>query len=150
MSVCTSDDRNNSPNRGFVGSIAITVCRGYCLHVDRVVLIGRQGCRALIHEGPPLVFLACVLPVCVWCCLSIYAAPASLVLALDLKNGATMTGVTTCPSWLPFSGWWWHRQWRCRVLVAYHGAPSALMFVGGHKMHIFTANIPTFHSTYIK
>jgi hypothetical protein len=27
---------------------------------------------------------------------------------------------------------------------------SNLTFVGGHKMYIFTTNIPTFHSRYIR
>jgi hypothetical protein len=31
MSVCTSGDRNNSLNRGFVGSAALAVHRGSCL-----------------------------------------------------------------------------------------------------------------------
>jgi hypothetical protein len=57
MSVCTGGDRNNSLNRGFVGFAALSGHRGYCLHDGGGVLIGHQGCGALIQEDPPLVFL---------------------------------------------------------------------------------------------
>jgi hypothetical protein len=53
--------------------------------------------------------------------LLVYAAPTSAVLALDLKNGAMMTGVAPHLSQSPVSGWWWHLQWRCRVLAVHRG-----------------------------
>jgi hypothetical protein len=65
MSVCTGGDMNNSLNRGFVGSTALTGHWGYCLHDGRAVLVEHWGCGALIEEGRPLVFLVGVLLVCV-------------------------------------------------------------------------------------
>jgi hypothetical protein len=49
---------------------------------------GEGGHGAIIQEGPPLVFLAGVLPVCVWCWSLVYVTPASPVSVLTLKNGA--------------------------------------------------------------
>jgi hypothetical protein len=67
MSVYTGGDRNNSLNWGFVGSAALTVRWGCCLRGGGAVHVVRRGCRALVHMGPPMVFLAGVLPVCLWC-----------------------------------------------------------------------------------
>jgi hypothetical protein len=61
------------------------------------IFVGHQGCRALIQEGPSLVFLAGVIPICAWCCMLVYVAPASPVPALTLKSGAGVTTVT--PHW---------------------------------------------------
>jgi hypothetical protein len=58
-----------------------------------VVLIGHRGSRALIQEGMPLVFLAGVLRVCVWHWSLVYAAPASPISVVTLKNGIVVTGV---------------------------------------------------------
>jgi hypothetical protein len=56
--------------------------------------LGTRWHGALIQEGPPLVFLAGVLPECVWHRSLVYVAPASPVSVLTLKNGAAVTGVT--------------------------------------------------------
>jgi hypothetical protein len=66
MSVYTRGDKNNSLNQGFVGSAALAGHRGCCLHDGGHVLIRHWGCRVLIQECLPLVFLAGVLPVRVW------------------------------------------------------------------------------------
>jgi hypothetical protein len=41
----------------------------------------------------------------------------------------------------------WYR-WSFLVLQSFHLSMSRWQFVGGHKMHIFTATIPTFYSRY--
>jgi hypothetical protein len=44
----------------------------------------------------------------------------------------------------------WTSTWLCTSSYGTYGIPklSSVMCVGSHKMHIFTANIPTFHSGY--
>jgi hypothetical protein len=80
MSVCTDGDGNNSLAWGFAGLVTLAGLRGYCIHDGGAILNGHWGCRTLIQEGPPLVFLADVLLVCLWCWSLVYAAPASPVL----------------------------------------------------------------------
>jgi hypothetical protein len=120
MSVCTGGEGNNSLARGFVGPAALAGRWGCCVRDGGAILVGHQQCRALIQEGPPLVFLAGVLSVCVLGRSSVYAAPASPVFALNLKSGAVVTGVM--PRWcqLLVDGRRWCRQWRCWVLAAHH------------------------------
>jgi hypothetical protein len=85
----------NSLARGFVGPATLVGHRGCCVCDGRAVYVGHRGCEALIQGDPPLVFLAGVLPVCVWCWSLVYAAPDSFVFALNLKSGAMVTGVTS-------------------------------------------------------
>jgi hypothetical protein len=63
--VCIGSDEDNSLTRGLVGSTALTDRWCCCVRYGGAVLIGLQGCRALFHEGPSLVFLACVVLVSV-------------------------------------------------------------------------------------
>jgi hypothetical protein len=86
MCVCPSGDGNNSLAQGFVGPAALAGRLGYHFCHGRVILIGHQGCGALVQEGPPLVFLVSVLSVCAWCWSSIFATPASPIFALSFKN----------------------------------------------------------------
>jgi hypothetical protein len=67
MIICTGGDRTNSVTRGFIGPTTLTDRRGYYVRDGGAILVGHRGCRALVQEGPPLVFLATVLPVCIWC-----------------------------------------------------------------------------------
>jgi hypothetical protein len=93
MSVCIGGDGNNSHAQGFVGPAALADHRGYCIHDRGAILIGHRGCRALVQEGLPLVFLTNTLLVCRWCWSSVYAAPSSPIFALNFKSGAVVTGV---------------------------------------------------------
>jgi hypothetical protein len=129
MSVCTGGDENNSLARGFVGPAALVGRHGCCVRDGGAVLIGHRGCRALIQEGPPLVFLAGVLLVCVRCWSSVYAFPASPIFAMNLKSGVVVTGVAPRRSRSLVDGWWWHRQQRCLVLAAHRRVPLALRWL---------------------
>jgi hypothetical protein len=82
---------------GFVGLAVLTSHQSCHDHVGRAVLFGYLKRKDLVQEGPPLVFLAGVLSVCVWHWSSVYAAPASPVSILTLKGGAMVIGVT--PRW---------------------------------------------------
>jgi hypothetical protein len=53
--------------RSLVGSIAYAVRGSRCIHDCGVILIGHRGCRALVQEGPPLVFPASIFLVCLQC-----------------------------------------------------------------------------------
>jgi hypothetical protein len=57
------------------------------------ILIGHLGHRALVQVGPPLVFLAGVLSVCIWHWSLVYAAPTSAIFVLKLKSGDVVTRV---------------------------------------------------------
>jgi hypothetical protein len=80
MSVCTSGDGNNSPAQGFICPATLAGYRGFCIHDGGAILVRHQGCRAIIQGGPPVVFLAGVLSVCVGCWSSVYAVLACPVL----------------------------------------------------------------------
>jgi hypothetical protein len=67
MSVCPDGDRNNSLIQGFVGSVDLAGHWGCCICDGGAILVGRRLCRALVQEGPPLVFPVGVLLVCTWC-----------------------------------------------------------------------------------
>jgi hypothetical protein len=126
MRVRTGDDGNNSLAQGFVGPTTLVGRRGCHIRDGGAILVGHQGCGALIQEGPPLVFLARALSVCVWYWSSVYAAPSSPIFAQNLKSGAMVIGVMPRQSRSLISGWLWHRQWRCQVLVMNHRVPLAL------------------------
>jgi hypothetical protein len=64
---------DNSLTQSLVGSIAFADCRSYCTYEGGVILNVHQGCRILIQEGPPFVFLVGVLPVCMRCIFPMYA-----------------------------------------------------------------------------
>jgi hypothetical protein len=66
MSFCTGGDGNNLLTQGFVGPAIPAGRRSCCIYDGWAILVGHQGRGALIQEGPPLAFLASVLPVCVW------------------------------------------------------------------------------------
>jgi hypothetical protein len=90
MSVCTSGDKNNWPNWGFVGSATLIFHRGYCLSDGRAILVGHRGAEPSSKRAHPWSFL--------------------LVSSLDLKNGAMMTGVMPHLSRSPIGGRWWCQQ----------------------------------------
>jgi hypothetical protein len=92
---CIGGNGDNSLTWGFIGVIVLAGCRNYCVHDGGAILIGHWGCGAVVQEGPPLVFLAGVLPICVWSwLLLVYAAPASPISALTVKSSAEVTGFT--------------------------------------------------------
>jgi hypothetical protein len=126
MSVCTGADENNTFAWGFVGSIALAGCWGYCISDGGTILVGHWRCRALVQGGLPLVFLAGVLLVCVWCWSSVYAAAASPIFALNLKSGAVVTGVMPRRSRSLVGGQWWCRQWRSQALAAHCIMPPVM------------------------
>jgi hypothetical protein len=57
------------------------------------ILIGHLGHGALVQVGPPLVFLAGDLSVCVWHCPLVYFTPVSPIPVLKLKGDAWVAGV---------------------------------------------------------
>jgi hypothetical protein len=61
--VCIGDDKNNFLTQGLVGSVTLGGHLGHCVRDGRAVFVGDRGCGALVQEGPPLVFFACILPV---------------------------------------------------------------------------------------
>jgi hypothetical protein len=90
---------------GFAGPAILATCQSCRSHDGEAVLIWHRWCRALIEEGPPLVFLIGVLPVCGWHCPLIYVTLASPVPILTLKGGAGVIGVV--PNWFrSFVGSW--------------------------------------------
>jgi hypothetical protein len=83
--------------QGCVGPAVLTSRQIYYGHDGGSSSSGTRGHRALIQEGPPLVFLAGVLPVCVRLWLLDYAAPTSPNSVLTLKSSVVVTGVM--PHW---------------------------------------------------
>jgi hypothetical protein len=57
MIVCTGGGRNNSLNRGFVGSL--TGHRGYCLRDDGGILVGHLHSNGLLHALISPIFFFC-------------------------------------------------------------------------------------------
>jgi hypothetical protein len=82
---------DSSLTRGSVGPTVFSSSWGCRGHNGRAILIRHRGRRALIQEGPPLVFHASVLSI--WHCLFVDAAPASPVSILSLNGGVGEIGV---------------------------------------------------------
>jgi hypothetical protein len=81
-------DGDSSLTWGFVDPAILTGHRSSHNHDGGAILIVLRGCGALIEKGPPLIFLASVLPVCAWRCPLIYTTPASPIPTLTLEGGA--------------------------------------------------------------
>jgi hypothetical protein len=63
MSIYTRGDKNNSLDRGFVGSIILAARQGCRVRAGRDLLTRHRGRNDVIHEGPAWSFL----PVSSWC-----------------------------------------------------------------------------------
>jgi hypothetical protein len=85
---CACVDESNSPIWGFAGPTIITSHQGCHGHDGGAVLIRLWRGGAPVQEGPPLVLLVGVHPICAWGCPSACATPISLVHVLNLKSDA--------------------------------------------------------------